>query len=460
MQERRVIAIKRLRIANGAGYAGDRLDAGEILIKRGNIDYLTFECLAERTIGLCQREKLYDQSLGYSRLSEERLRRTLKLAKEYGVRIISNLGAANPSAAIYLIMRICKEQGIKGLKLAAVTGDDIFDQVKKYYNYDVLEFPGKLGDIHDKLISANAYCGIEGIVEALINGADIVITGRVADPALTLAPLCYEYGWNIINNPIQFGQGILAGHLIECGPQSTGGSFADPPYKAAVNLAHMGFPIVDFENNGDFIITKPEGTGGMVTLDTVKEQLLYEIHDPTAYMTPDAIADFSQARLKQIAVNQVLVTGATSHGRPEKLKVNLCYKDSFTCEGGVTYGGSSSLQRAQIAGNMFIERMKIMDIKAEEVRVDYIGYNSLYREKISRMICNENIVFPEIRLRVAARMNDYATAIRFSDEFDSMYGSGPFACGGVTMNINEIINVCSIFVDRSNIRPLINYWEV
>lgn len=221
--------MKKVRIANGAGYAGDRLDAGEILIRNGNIDYLTFECLAERTIGLCQRDKMHDPNLGYSRLSEERLRRTLGPAKEYGVKIISNLGAANPAAAIKLIQRICDEQGIQGMKLAAVIGDNIFDHVEDYYDYDVLEFPGKLGDIRDKLISGNAYCGVEGIVEALKNGADVVITGRVADPALTLAPLCYEFGWTLEKNPNQFGQGILAGHLIECGPQSTGGTFADPP---------------------------------------------------------------------------------------------------------------------------------------------------------------------------------------------------------------------------------------
>lgn len=452
--------MKRIRIANGAGYAGDRLDAGEVLIERGNIDYLTFECLAERTIGLCQRDKLHDPNMGYSRLSEERLRRTLKPAWEKGVKIISNLGAANPAAAIALIRRICEEQGIKGLKLAAVTGDDVFDHVTSYYDYDVLEFEGKLGDIREKLVSGNAYCGVEGIVEALRNGADVVITGRVADPALTLAPLCYEYGWTLEKNPVQFGQGILAGHLIECGPQSTGGTFADPPYRPAVDLAHMGFPIVDFEENGDFIITKPDGTGGIVCPDSVKEQVLYEIHDPKRYMTPDAIADFSQATLKQIAKDQVFVTGATSHGRPEKLKVNFCYRDSYTCEGGVTYGGSSSLQRAQLAGEMVHERLNIMGIETDEIRIDYIGYNSLYKDKISRMICGDRMVFPEIRLRVAVRMKDYASAVRFSDEFDSMYGSGPFACGGVTMSISEIINVCSIFVDRSVIRSKVDYWEV
>lgn len=452
--------MKKIRIANGAGYAGDRLDAGEVLIRDGRIDYLTFECLAERTIGLCQRDKMHNPELGYSRLSEERLRRTLKPAKGRGVKIISNLGAANPEAAVRLIQRICKEQDITGLRVAAVSGDNIYDNVEAYYDYDVLEFEGKLGDIRDRLISGNAYCGIEGIVEALRNGADVVITGRVADPALTLAPLCYEYGWTLQQNPIQFGQGILAGHLIECGPQSTGGTFADPPYKAAVDLAHIGFPIVEFSENGDFIITKPEGSGGEVTPDTVKEQVLYEIHDPKAYMTPDAIADFGNVHLKQQGKDMVLVTGATSHGRPRQLKANFCYKDSYTCEGGVTYGGSSSLERARIAGDMVVERMKMMGIETEEMRLDYIGYNSLYREKISRHICGDKMTFPEIRLRVAARMKDYKTAVRFSDEFDSMYGSGPFACGGVTMSINEIINVCSVFVERSDIKITVDYLEV
>ena len=452
--------MKRIRIANGAGYAGDRLDAGENLIKYGNIDYLTFECLAERTIGLCERDMLHDPDLGYSRLSEQRLRRTLGLAKEHGVKIISNLGAANPGAAIRLIQRICEEQGITGLTLAAVTGDDIFSRIQNYYGYDVLEFDGKLGDIRERLISGNAYCGVEGIVEALKGGADIIITGRVSDPALTLAPLVYEYGWTLGDNPDQFGQGILAGHLIECGPQSTGGTFADPPYKPAIDLARVGFPIVDFDESGEFVITKPDGTGGIVDSDSVKEQLLNEIHDPTAYYTPDDIADFSQAHLTQTGKDKVLVKGATSHGRPEKLKANFCYKDSFTCEGGITYGGSSCLERARIAAEMVKERLEIMNIETEETRFDFIGFNSLYKDKISRHICCGEPKLPEVRLRVAARMKDYATAVKFSDEFDSMYGSGPFGCGGVTMKIEEIINVCSVFIDRSDINTKVEYWEV
>ncbi len=274
--------MKKIRIGGGAGFAGDRVDPAVTLIERGDLDYIIFECLAERTIGLARQEMLKDPEKGYSRLLEYRLSQVLKPAKEHGVKIITNMGAVNPKAAVAKAMEIAKAQGLTGLKFAAVSGDDVFDRLEEYYGEPILEFPGKVGEWKDRVVSANAYMGAEGIIQALKEGADVVITGRVADPTLTLAPLRYEYGWTI-DDADKIGQCVLAGHLLECGGQVTGGYYADPGYKEVPDLDNLGFPLVEFDETGHFVLTKVAGTGGLVCPDTCKEQMLYEIHNPAAY---------------------------------------------------------------------------------------------------------------------------------------------------------------------------------
>ena len=447
--------MKKVRIGSGAGYAGDRVDPAVELLKKGDLDYIIFECLAERTIGLARQEMLADPTKGYSRQLEYRLSQVLGPAKEHGVKIISNMGAVNPHAAVAKAIEIAKQQGITGLKFAAVTGDSVFENIEQYYEKDILEFPGKIKDYRDRLVSANAYVGAEGIMEALRNGADVIITGRVSDPTLTVAPLCYEFGWTLEDNPDQLGQAGLAGHLLECGGQVTGGYYADPGYKEVQGLDHLGFPLVEFSSDGSFILTKVEGSGGLVSVDTCKEQMLYEIHNPAAYLTPDATADFSQVRFTQVGKDRVSAVGATSHGRPEQLKVNLCYKDSFICEGEVSYGGSNALARAQMAAEMILKRIDLLDIETNEVRVDYIGYNSLYGSKIAD--CIGTGMAPEIRLRVAVRTQDRANAMKMYNDFDSVYTNGPSGGGGATMKVSEIISVFSCFVDRADVTQNVEY---
>ena len=261
--------MKKIRIGSGAGFAGDRVDPALTLIEHGELDYIIFECLAERTIGLARQEMLHDPSKGYSRLLEYRLSQVLKPAKQHGVKIITNMGAVNPRAAVAKAMEIARAQGITGLKFAAVTGDDVFSQLEQYSDAPILEFDGTVGQWTERLVSANAYMGAEGIIQALKDGADVVITGRVADPTLTLAPLRYEYGWTIDDaGPI--GQCVLAGHLLECGGQVTGGYYADPGYKEVPDLDNLGFPLVEFDETGRFTLTKVAGTGGLVSVDTCK----------------------------------------------------------------------------------------------------------------------------------------------------------------------------------------------
>ncbi len=448
--------MKKIRIGGGAGFAGDRVDPAVTLLEKGNLDYIIFECLAERTIGLAKQEMLKDPSKGYSRLLEYRMSQVLVPAAENHVKIITNMGAVNPKAAVEKIMEIADELGISGLKFAAVTGDSVDDKLSLYEDEPILEFDGTVGSMKDRIVSANAYMGVDSIVEALRGGADVIVTGRVADPALVLAPLCYEYGWTI-DDADKYGQGILAGHLIECGGQVTGGYYADPGYKEVEGLDDLGFPIVEFEDTGDFIITKAEGTGGLVSVDTCKEQMLYEVHDPKAYLTPDAVADFSQVHFTQEAPDVVRATGATTHGRPEKLKVNVCYRDSFITDCEISYGGSNALERARLAGDIFMKRLDRLNVKYSETRVDYIGYNSLFKDKISGYISDGSS--PEIRLHVAVRTDDRENAVKVSNEGDSIYTNGPTGGGGATMKISEIISVFSFFVPRDAVSIQIDYYE-
>lgn len=450
--------MKKIRIGSGAGYAGDRIEPAVELMEKGDLDYIIFECLAERTIAIAQQDKLKDSTKGYNQLLEARMEKILKVAKEKKVKVITNMGAANPISAMHVSEDIARKQGITGLKFAAITGDDLYDRITDYYGNDILELGGKLGDLKDQIVSANIYLGSEGMIEALENGADIIITGRVADPALCIAPLMYEFGWNLKDNPDQMGQAVLVGHLLECAGQVSGGYYADPGYKDVPDLDRLGFPLVEIDETGNFIVTKVEGSGGMVTEDTCKEQVLYEIHNPTAYLTPDAIADFSHVTFKQVGKDRVEAKNATSHGRPETLKVSVGYKDCFIGEGEISYGGSNALNRAKLAADIVEKRLKLIGAQTQEFRIDYIGFNSLYKDKISTALAPDK--FSEIRLRVSARTQDRKNATLIGNEVEALYTNGPAGGAGATKKVSEIIAICSIFVPRDIVNLNITYEEV
>ena len=375
--------MKKIRIGSGAGYAGDRIEPAVELMEKGNLDYIIFECLAERTIAIGQQDKMKDPTKGYNQLLEARMRKILKLAKDNHIKVITNMGAANPVAAAEKTAEIAKELGVSGLKIAYVTGDDITPQIEKYYDNDVLELDCKLGDIKESILSTNVYLGAEGIIEALENGADIVITGRVSDPALSIGPLVHEFGWNIKDDADKMGQATLVGHLLECAGQVTGGYYADPGYKDVPDLDRLGFPLIEIDETGKFVVTKVEGSGGLVCEDTCKEQMIYEIHNPERYLTPDTVADFSHVTFTQVGKDRVEAAHATSHGKPETLKVSVGYKDCFIGEGEISYGGMNCMNRAKLAADIVEKRLKLVGVEMEEFRIDYIGYNSLYKSEIS-----------------------------------------------------------------------------
>lgn len=450
--------MKKIRIGSGAGYAGDRVEPAVELMEKGNLDYIIFECLAERTIAIGQMDKLKDPKKGYNQLLEHRMEKILPLVKKNNVKVITNMGAANPVEAANVTAKIAKDLGVQGIKIAYVTGDDISSEISKYYDKDILEFDMKLGEMKDQFISANVYLGSEGILEALKNGADIVITGRVSDPALTIAPLMYEFGWTLENNPKELGQATLAGHLLECGGQATGGYYADPGYKDVKDLARLGFPIVEIDESGEFFVTKVEEAGGLVTPDTLKEQMIYEIHDPSKYMTPDVNADFSKVEFEEIGKDKVKVSHANSHGKPETYKVSVGYKDCFIGEGEISYGGRNAIERAKLAADVVLERLKIVGCQYDEIKVEYIGFNSLYGDTISSQYAPK--VFPEIRVRIAARTSDRKNAAMIGNEVEALYTNGPAGGGGAIKKVSDIVSICSIFVPRDAVNIKVDYLEV
>lgn len=449
-------APKSIRIGSGAGFAGDRLEPALELIEKGKLDYIIFECLAERTVALGQQAKEKDKDKGYNPLLEYRMKKVLPLASKNHVKVITNMGAANPKAAAEQTKRLAEELKIEDLKIACVIGDDITEQLEEYGENDVLENGKKLKEMKDCLISANVYMGAEGIISALEQGADVVITGRVSDPALSIGPLVYEFGWNIEKNPEQMGQAVLIGHLLECAGQVTGGYFADPGYKDVPDLEHLGFPLIEVDESGSFIVSKVHGSGGLVSADTCKEQMVYEIHNPRAYLTPDAIADFSQVSFNQVGENTVRAAGAVSHGRPDTLKVSIGYKDCYIGEGEISYGGSGCVERAKLAAQIIERRIALTGIQLSEYRVDLIGWDSLYRDRISKELGNRQEPH-EIRLRISGRSDSRLQAELLANEIEALYTNGP-AGGGVVKKVSEIVSVCSIFVPRECVRPEVHIY--
>lgn len=449
--------MKTLRIGSGAGYGGDRIEPAIDLIERGNLDYIMFECLAERTISLAQKAKQKDSHKGYNDLFEYRFDKILDALKNHKVKVITNMGAANPKSAALKCQEMATEKGLKNLKIAYVEGDDKSTVLNDYMNYQVLETGKTLADIQGEILSANGYIGCAGIVEALKNNADIVITGRVADPSLAVGPLVYEFGWDMQDYE-KLGKATWIGHLLECAGQVTGGYFADPGYKDVPDLWNLGFPIIEVDESGDGIVTKLDHTGGMVTTQTVKEQTLYEIQDPHNYFTPDVIADFSQVKVEQVKKDVVRISGASGKAPNGYFKTSVGYHDCYIGEGQISYGGHNALNKAKLAREILEKRFEMIGLEYEEIRFDYIGFNSLYMDTISQ---NMGDYTPnEIRLRVAVRVKDLKNAEMVGNEVEALYTNGPYGGGGAVKNIKDIISIASIFVPVSHFDITVGYMEV
>src|SRR3954471_10019732 len=391
--------VRTIRIGSGAGYSGDRIEPAIELAEKGDIQYLVFECLGERTVALAQQARMKNPDSGYDPLLEERMRAVLPLCAAKGIKIVTNMGAANPEAAARKTADIAKSLGLSALKVAAIVGDDVLDACKDG-DLPIMEFDGTIRQLGNRLLSANAYLGAEPMARALAAGADIVITGRASDPALFLAPMIHAFGWAMDDWNL-LGQGTVAGHLLECAGQITGGYFADPGYKDVPDLARLGFPIGEVGEDGSLVVTKVAGSGGAVTAQTCKEQLLYEVHDPTKYFQPDVVADFSQVRVEEIAPDRVRVSGGRGTKRTDTLKVSVGYVDSYIGEGQISYAGPGALARGRLALEIVRERLKLTGVASSELRFELVGVDSLHGADVSAR-ANANEPY-EVRVRVAGR---------------------------------------------------------
>jgi hypothetical protein len=435
-----------VRIGCGAGYAGDRIEPAVELAEQGRLDYLVFECLAERTIALAQLRKAQDPAAGYDPLLAERMRAVLPACAANGVTVITNMGAAHPAAAAGVVRRVARELGLAGLPVAAVTGDDVLDVVRQ--GGFVLDETGEAVDtLGDALVSANAYIGADPIVEALARGARVIVTGRAADPSLFVAPLRHAFGWYADAWPL-IGRGTAVGHLLECAGQVTGGYFADPGRTDVAGLARLGFPLAEVAADGRAVVTKVPGSGGAVTVATCSEQLLYEIADPAAYVTPDVTADFSEVRLAADGVNRVRVSGATGHPAPARLKVAVGSRDGFIGEGQISYGGSGAVARARLAGSIVEERLRLIGVRADALRCDLIGLDALHGGRVTAGRPEPY----EVRLRVAARVRTRAEAERVGGEVEALYTNGPSGGGGATASVREVLAIGATYVPRTDVR--------
>jgi len=443
--------MRTIRIGAGAGYSGDRIEPAVELAEKGDIQYLVFECLGERTVALAQQARLKNPEAGYDPLLEERMRAVLPVCAAKGIKIVTNMGAANPLAAARKVGSIARSMGLSSLKVAAVTGDDVLDACKER-DFPIMEFDGGISQLGNRLISANAYLGAGPMVEALRGGADVVITGRASDPALFLAPLIHAFGWPMDDWNL-LGKGIVAGHLLECAGQVTGGYFADPSYKDIPDLARLGFPIGEVGEDGGLVITKVEGSGGAVTAQTCKEQLLYEVHDPVRYLQPDVTADFSQVTVEEVGKDRVRISGGRGSERPATLKVSVGYVDGFIGEGQMSYAGPGALARGRLALDIVRERLKLAGVAAGELRFDLIGVDSLHGAQVSAR-ANEPY---EVRIRVTGRTDNLREAVRIGNEVETLYTNGPASGGGASKSARDVVAVASVLLPRELTRPQVQF---
>ena len=438
-----------LLIGCAAGFSGDRIDAAgpvvDTLIARleagpaGQRAFLIFETLAERTLALAQLRRRADPDAGYEPLLDAILRPVLARCIEHDVRIVSNFGAANPRAAARLIARMARELGTKVPRIAVVEGDDLSSPEH------LALLREQLGARMDgiRIVSANAYVGAEPIARALDAGAQIVVCGRVADPSLTVGPAMWHFGWRS-DDWQRLGRATMAGHLLECGVQVSGGYFADPSYKDVPGLEALGFPIAEIDADGGCIIGKADGTGGLITEATVKEQLLYEVHDPSAYLTPDVMADISEAEVHALDRDRVMLRSVKGHPRPSHYKVNVCHEGGWLAEGEISYAGPRAEARARLAADVLRKRLPAL-----QLRLDLIGAVSVLGDDAGRALAaTADTGLRDVRLRAAAAHDDRAQAERLVREVTALYTCGPAGGGGVRTALTPRLNTISCLLPR------------
>src|SRR5262245_55338182 len=443
----------RVFIGAAAGFAGDRSDAGvpvvNALAAQTGPRFLMFETLAERTLALCQLERRQNPQRGYSPALERMLPPVLARCLESGIRIVGNFGAANPVAAARRIAEIADTLGLRAPRIATVEGDDIADKLSAT-ELAAREVGGESLARLPKIISANVYLGAQPIARALDQDADVVVTGRVADSALALGPLLHAFKWRA-DDWDRLAAGTLAGHLLECGAQVTGGYFADPGYKDVPDLAEVGYPIAEIDETGEIVITKPAGTGGRVDRLTVVEQLLYEIHDPSAHLAPDVVLDLSDVEVAEIDKDSVRVSGVRGKPAPATLKATLRFDRGLLGEAEISYAGPNASARAQLAADVVHQRLRT-PLPQLDVRVDAIGVESVLAAGHSPPDLRAAPA-NDIRLRFAAQSTDAAQIDALLDEVEALYCAGPAGGAGIRRRVTPRLASASCLIERRYAQP-------
>ncbi len=451
---------EKIRVASGQGFWGDLLTAPVDQVMKGPIDYMMMDYLAEVTMSIMQKQKMKDPKLGYAKDLVPLMEQILPVCMEKNIRVITNGGGVNPEGCRDAIFGAAKKLGIKGLRIGVVLGDNILGCLEalkaKKVDLNNMETGEKLDSVRDRIVSANVYFGARPIVEALRQGAQLVITGRTTDTALTYAPMIHEFGWSW-SDWDKLASGVVAGHILECGGQASGGNFS-AGWKSVPDLAHIGFPIAEAFPSGDIVITKHEGTGGMVTVQTVTEQLLYEIGDPTKYITPECIADFTTIRLTQEGNNRVRVRGVKGSPNTDMYKVSMSYSDGYTAVGTLTYAWPDAFDKAKKSDEILRTRLADLGLKFDEIRTEFLGLNSCHGP-IAPLPEPVN----EVVLRVGVRSRDYAPVERFGKEIAPLILVGPPGVTGFAggrPKPSEVIAYWPALMEKTAVEPTVIVSEV
>ncbi|HLU29155.1 MAG TPA: acyclic terpene utilization AtuA family protein [Glycomyces sp.] len=445
----------KIRIASGQGFWGDRLDAPVEQVRRGPIDYLMLDYLAEVTMSILQKQRSRDPSQGYARDFVPLMGEILPDCVEKNIRVLANAGGVNLPACRDAVLEQARKAGLQGkVRVGVVHGDDILDRLEdllaRGHELRNMDTGRPLTDVLDRVQSANAYIGAGPMVEALERGATVVITGRSTDTALTYAPMIHAFGWTP-DDVDRLAAGVVAGHINECGAQATGGNCL-LDWQSIPDLDDVGYPIIEAAPDGTFVVTKHDGTGGRVSIGTVTEQLLYEMGDPREYITPDVVADFTTIRLEQAGPDRVRVSGVKGRPRTDKLKVSISYSAGYKAVGTLVYAWPDAVEKAQAADRILRSRLERMGLRFEEIRTEFVGWNAAHGPLAGPPPAD----LPEVQLRVAVRAAERAPVERFTREIAPLILTGPPSVTGFAggrPKVEEVVAFWPALIDRTEIEP-------
>ncbi|MCA1592452.1 MAG: DUF1446 domain-containing protein [Acidobacteria bacterium] len=453
---------EKVRIASGQGFWGDMLDAPVRQVEGGPIDYLMLDYLAEVTMSIMQKQRARDPQAGYARDFVPLMREILPACVEKNIRVTANAGGVNPTGCAEAVREVARELGLAGrLSLGTVAGDDIMHRLDDFLARGIelrnMDTGEPLSNVRERIQSANVYLGAWPIVEALRKGAQVVITGRATDTGLTLAPLINEFGWGEMDWD-RLSAGTIAGHIIECGAQSSGGN-CQFDWQNIPDLAGVGYPIVEAQPDGSFVVTKHEGTGGRVSVQTVKEQLVYEMGDPHEYITPDCVADFTTIQLEDAGTDRVRVHGIKGRPATEFLKVSISYTAGFKAVGTLVYSWPDAYQKAEAADKILRARLARLGLQFEQVLTEYVGANALHGPLAGKPSPD----LPEVQLRVGVRGPDRKAVERFTKEIAPLILTGPPGVTGFAggrPKVEEIVAYWPALIPKSEIEPRVEVTKV